>query len=128
MAEDEVTDTDASIGEGLNDDSIGKSFRERAVVKSVSLRPRRGDVAGLLGPNGACKTTCFYMITGLIVADYGHIYLDGEDLTLQPMYQRARLGIGCLPQEAAGGRGGAGAGGGGAGGERRGRGREEAQA
>src|SRR3569833_4579904 len=100
MADAEVTDTAASIGEGLTVDRIGKSFRERAVVKSVSLRLRRGEVAGLLGPNGAGKTTCFYMITGLIVADYGHIYLDGEDITLQPMYQRARLGIGYLPQEA----------------------------
>src|SRR3569832_1909440 len=118
MADAEVPDTAAPIGEGLTVDRIGKSFRERAVVKSVSLRLRRGEVAGLLGPNGAGKTTCFYMITGLIVADYGHIYLDGEDITLQPMYQRARLGIGYLPQEAAGGRGGTGAEGGGAGGGR----------
>ena len=81
-------------------DSIGKSFRERAVVKNVSLSLRRGEVAGLLGPNGAGKTTCFYMITGLIVPDYGAIRLDGEDITAQPMYQRARLGIGYLPQEA----------------------------
>ncbi|MBS0296521.1 MAG: LPS export ABC transporter ATP-binding protein [Proteobacteria bacterium] len=100
MADAEVSDTSAPIGEGLTVDRIGKSFRERAVVKSVSLRLRRGEVAGLLGPNGAGKTTCFYMITGLIVADYGHIYLDGEDITAQPMYQRARLGIGYLPQEA----------------------------
>src|SRR3569832_1798702 len=100
MADAEVPATAAPIGEGLTVDRIGKSFRERAVVKSVSLRLRRGEVAGLLGPNGAGKTTCFYMITGLIVADYGHIYLDGEDITLQPMYQRARLGIGYLPQEA----------------------------
>src|SRR3569623_1625919 len=100
MADAEVTDTAASIGEGLTVDRIGKSFRERAVVKSVSLRLRRGEVTGLLGPYGAGKTTCFYMITGLIVADYGHIYLDGEDISLQPMYQRARLGIGYLPQAA----------------------------
>ena len=70
------------------------------MVRNVSLRLRRGEVAGLLGPNGAGKTTCFYMITGLIPADYGSIYLDGEDVTGQPMYQRARLGIGYLPQEA----------------------------
>ena len=59
----------------------------------------RGEVAGLLGPNGAGKTTCFYMITGLIPADYGNIYLDGENITGQPMYQRARMGVGYLPQE-----------------------------
>ncbi len=85
--------------EGLFVDRIGKSFRGRAVVKSVSLRLGRGEVAGLLGPNGAGKTTCFYMITGLVAADYGAIYLDGEDITSQPMYQRARLGVGYLPQE-----------------------------
>jgi len=86
--------------EGLFVDSIGRSFGGRAVVKSVSLRLRRGEVAGLLGPNGAGKTTCFYMITGLVPAEYGSIYLDGENITAQPMYQRARLGVGYLPQEA----------------------------
>jgi lipopolysaccharide export system ATP-binding protein len=85
---------------GLFVDGIGKSFRGRAVVRSVTLRLDRGEVAGLLGPNGAGKTTCFYMVTGLVPADYGTIYLDGEDITAQPMYQRARLGIGYLPQEA----------------------------
>lgn len=85
---------------GLYAESIGKSFRGRAVVRSVTLRLARGEVVGLLGPNGAGKTTCFYMITGLVPADYGAIYLDGEDITAQPMYQRARLGIGYLPQEA----------------------------
>jgi len=87
-------------GTGLFADSIGKSFRGRSVVSSVSLRLARGEVAGLLGPNGAGKTTCFYMITGLIGVDYGAIYLDGEDITAQPMYQRARMGVGYLPQEA----------------------------
>ena len=86
-------------GSGLAVDKIGKSFRGRPVVKSVSLSLRRGEVAGLLGPNGAGKTTCFYMITGLIPADYGAIRLDGEDVTALPMYQRARLGLGYLPQE-----------------------------
>jgi len=90
----------APDSEGLIVDSIGKSFGDRPVVKSVSLRRKRGEVAGLLGPNGAGKTTCFYMITGLIAADYGSIYLDGEDITAQPMFQRARLGVGYLPQEA----------------------------
>ncbi len=86
--------------DGLLVDGIGKSFRDRVVVNHVSLRLRRGEVAGLLGPNGAGKTTCFYMITGLIAADYGRIVLDGEDITAQPMYQRARMGLGYLPQEA----------------------------
>jgi len=89
----------ATQGEGLRVERIGKSFRRRPVVKSVSLQLHRGEVAGLLGPNGAGKTTTFYMITGLVAADYGRIYLDGEDITEQPMYQRARLGIGYLPQE-----------------------------
>ncbi len=88
------------LPEGLYVDAVGKSFRDRPVVKDVSLRLGRGEVAGLLGPNGAGKTTCFYMITGLIQPDYGRIYLDGEDVTAQPMYQRARLGVGYLPQEA----------------------------
>ncbi len=88
-----------TIPTGLYADNIGKSFGPRTVVKSVSLRLERGEVVGLLGPNGAGKTTCFYMITGLIPADYGSIYLDGQDVTPQPMYQRARMGIGYLPQE-----------------------------
>jgi lipopolysaccharide export system ATP-binding protein len=89
----------APTDEGLVVDNIGKSFRGRAVVKGVSLTLGRGEVSGLLGPNGAGKTTCFYMITGLIPVDYGSIYLDGENITEQPMYQRARMGVGYLPQE-----------------------------
>jgi lipopolysaccharide export system ATP-binding protein len=85
---------------GLVVEKIGKSFRKRPVVRGVSLSLRRGEVVGLLGPNGAGKTTCFYMITGLIPADYGTIQLDGHDVTQMPMYRRARLGIGYLPQEA----------------------------
>ncbi|OZA82479.1 MAG: ABC transporter ATP-binding protein, partial [Caulobacter sp. 39-67-4] len=92
--------SDRPDADGLFVDAVGKSFGDRPVVKSVSLRLKRGEVAGLLGPNGAGKTTCFYMITGLIAADYGSIYLDGEDITAQPMFQRARLGVGYLPQEA----------------------------
>jgi len=84
---------------GLIVADIGKSFRGRAVVRNVSLTLARGEVAGLLGPNGAGKTTCFYMITGLIPVDYGAIYLDGLEITQQPMFQRARMGLGYLPQE-----------------------------
>ena len=79
---------------------VEKSFGGRKVVKGVSLYVRRGEAVGLLGPNGAGKTTVFYMITGLIKADRGRIELDGHDVTGLPMYQRARLGIGYLPQEA----------------------------
>ena len=79
---------------------VEKSFGGRKVVKGVSLYVRRGEAVGLLGPNGAGKTTVFYMITGLIKADRGRIDLDGYDITGLPMYQRARLGIGYLPQEA----------------------------
>ena len=80
--------------------SIEKSFVGRMVVKGVSLHVRKGEAVGLLGPNGAGKTTVFYMMTGLIKADKGRIELDGCDVTKLPMYQRARLGIGYLPQEA----------------------------
>ncbi|MCE9522161.1 MAG: LPS export ABC transporter ATP-binding protein, partial [Alphaproteobacteria bacterium] len=85
---------------GLAVVQVGKSFRRRPVVRNVSLQVRRGEAVGLLGPNGAGKTTCFYMITGLIPVDSGSIFLDGHDITALPMYRRARLGIGYLPQEA----------------------------
>ena len=81
-------------------EGVEKSFVGRKVVKDVSLYVRRGEAVGLLGPNGAGKTTVFYMITGLIKADEGNIELEGHDVTALPMYQRARLGIGYLPQEA----------------------------
>jgi lipopolysaccharide export system ATP-binding protein len=87
-------------GRGLVADRVGKSFNKRPVVRSVSLSVRRGEVVGLLGPNGAGKTTCFYMISGLIPADTGSIEVDGHDVTGLPMYRRARMGIGYLPQEA----------------------------
>ena len=80
--------------------SVEKSFGTRQVVRGVSIYVRRGEAVGLLGPNGAGKTTVFYMITGLIKADRGAIELDGHDVTKLPMYRRARLGIGYLPQEA----------------------------
>jgi lipopolysaccharide export system ATP-binding protein len=93
--------TRASDGsQGLVVTRIGKSFNRRPVVRSVSLSLRRGEVVGLLGPNGAGKTTCFYMISGLVPADTGKIEVDGHDVTGLPMYRRARLGIGYLPQEA----------------------------
>ena len=85
---------------GLIAKNMGKRFKKRPVVRGVSIALQRGEVVGLLGPNGAGKTTCFYIITGLMPADYGNIYLDGEDITDLPMYRRARLGIGYLPQEA----------------------------
>ena len=86
--------------EGLVAQNIAKSFGKRQVVRDVSLSLQRGEVVGLLGPNGAGKTTCFYMIMGLIGVDSGTISIDGEDVTRLPMYQRARLGVGYLPQEA----------------------------
>jgi len=80
--------------------NLGKSYGGRQVVKDVSLLVRRGEAVGLLGPNGAGKTSVFYMITGLVRPDKGGIELDGNDVTTLPMYRRARLGIGYLPQEA----------------------------
>jgi lipopolysaccharide export system ATP-binding protein len=88
-----------SPAEGLVVEGLYKSYKRRPVVRGVSLSVRRGEAVGLLGPNGAGKTTVFYMITGLVAADAGRINLDGADITHLPMYQRARLGIGYLPQE-----------------------------
>lgn len=85
---------------GLAAYNLGKQYRKRPVLRDVSLRLQRGEAVGLLGPNGAGKTTCFYIVMGLIAADTGTIELDGQDLTHLPMYRRARLGIGYLPQEA----------------------------
>ena len=85
---------------GLVAANLGKSFRKRPVLRDVNVGVQRGEAVGLLGPNGAGKTTCFYIITGLIGPDVGTISLDGQDLTELPMYRRARLGIGYLPQEA----------------------------
>lgn len=82
------------VAEGLR-----KRYRQREVVRDFGLRLDAGEVVGLLGPNGAGKTTCFYMIVGLVAADAGRILLDGRDITGEPMYQRARLGVGYLPQE-----------------------------
>jgi len=87
------------IGDGLEVRSIAKSYDRRAVLHDVSLEVHRGEVVGLLGPNGAGKTTCFYSVMGLVKPDSGLIYLDGKDITELPMYRRAILGLGYLPQE-----------------------------
>jgi lipopolysaccharide export system ATP-binding protein len=83
------------VAEGLR-----KRYKQREVVREFGLSLDAGEVVGLLGPNGAGKTTCFYMIVGLVAADAGRIVLDGRDITAEPMYTRARLGVGYLPQEA----------------------------
>lgn len=88
-----------SIPQGLWISKVKKVYGKRPVVRDVSLHIRQGEVVGLLGPNGAGKTTTFSLIAGLITPDAGAIYLDGEEITAFPMYQRARLGIGYLPQE-----------------------------
>ncbi|WP_374299639.1 LPS export ABC transporter ATP-binding protein [Ferrovibrio sp.] len=85
---------------GLAAHRLGKSFKKRPVLRDVSLYVQRGEAVGLLGPNGAGKTTTFYIMTGLIRPDHGTITLDGHDITGLPMYRRARLGMGYLPQEA----------------------------
>ena len=92
--------TGASDAAGLRAHSIGKTYKKRAVVHDVSVNVRRGEAVGLLGPNGAGKTTTFYMIVGLVQPDQGTISLEGAEITQLPMYRRARLGIGYLPQEA----------------------------
>jgi len=85
---------------GLVIDSIAKSYGGRLVLRDVSLNVQQGEVVGLLGPNGAGKTTTFYSVTGLVAPDHGRVLVDGRDITHLPMYKRARLGIGYLPQEA----------------------------
>lgn len=90
----------AAENSGMEVRNIGKAYKKRPVIRDISLQVQRGEAVGLLGPNGAGKTTTFYIITGLITPDYGDIALDGEIITSLPMYRRARLGIGYLPQEA----------------------------
>jgi lipopolysaccharide export system ATP-binding protein len=87
-------------GQGLIAANLGKSYRKRPILRDVSLSLRRGEVAALLGPNGAGKTTCFYVIAGLVAPDSGTVSVEGVDVTYLPMYRRAKLGIGYLPQEA----------------------------
>jgi lipopolysaccharide export system ATP-binding protein len=91
--------TDASLAQGLRAENLCKSYAKRRVVGGVSVNVERGEAVGLLGPNGAGKTTCFSIITGLIRADSGEVFLDDYNITSLPMYRRARLGIGYLPQE-----------------------------
>jgi lipopolysaccharide export system ATP-binding protein len=90
----------ADTGGGLAAVGVGKVYKKRPVVRNVSIGLHRGEAVGLLGPNGAGKTTTFYMIVGLVRPDTGSIHLDGANITGMPMYRRARLGIGYLPQEA----------------------------
>jgi lipopolysaccharide export system ATP-binding protein len=98
---DPATDAAANqpLGSGLEVISIAKSYDKRAVLTDISLNVAKGEVLGLLGPNGAGKTTCFYSIMGLVKPDSGRILMDGEDVTKLPMYRRAILGLGYLPQE-----------------------------
>ncbi len=96
----EVVDNQGTNGHCLSTDGLVKVYRRRRVVDEVSIEVNGGEVVGLLGPNGAGKTTTFYMITGFIRPNAGQVYLDGVDITMRPMYKRARLGIGYLPQEA----------------------------
>lgn len=84
----------------LRAESLGKRYRSRKVLSDLSIEVHAGEVVGLLGPNGAGKTTAFYMIVGLVPCDEGHIFLDDREITRLPMYRRARLGLGYLPQEA----------------------------
>jgi lipopolysaccharide export system ATP-binding protein len=92
-------DQAATTDIGLDVRSIAKAYDRRAVLHDVSLAVHRGEVVGLLGPNGAGKTTCFYSVMGLVKPDSGRIFLDGQDITDLPMYRRAILGLGYLPQE-----------------------------
>jgi len=88
-----------SGNQGLQAKGIGKSFNKRRVVRNVSIGLQRGEAVGLLGPNGAGKTTTFYMLAGLLPADEGQVFIDERDVTGMPIFQRARLGMGYLPQE-----------------------------
>ena len=96
--DEERTQEQVSVG-GLHVRSIAKAYDRRQVLHDVSLDVHRGEVVGLLGPNGAGKTTCFYSVMGLVKPDSGRIWLDGQDITELPMYRRAVLGLGYLPQE-----------------------------
>jgi len=92
--------TATASSSGLSISHIGKSYGRRPVLRDISMDLHRGEVVALLGPNGAGKTTCFYAVAGLVLPDSGSVLIDGVDATLLPMYRRAKLGIGYLPQEA----------------------------
>ena len=97
-----MTDLPFEVAEGqdgLKIESLRKSYRKRLVIRDVSMQLHRGEVVALLGPNGSGKTTCFYSIAGLVTPEGGKVSIDGRDVTRMPMYRRARLGIGYLPQE-----------------------------
>jgi len=98
MAQPDLTVADGMAGLSIR--SIGKSYKRRPVLRDVSMELKRGEVVALLGPNGAGKTTCFYTVAGLVTPEAGSVIVDGHDVTLLPMYRRAKLGIGYLPQEA----------------------------
>jgi len=85
--------------QGLKIRNLRKSYRKRLIIRDVSLELKRGEVVALLGPNGSGKTTCFYCIAGLVMPDGGQVLIDGQDVSTFPMYRRAKLGIGYLPQE-----------------------------
>lgn len=89
-----------TVPKGLTASHLSKRYKKRPVLRDVSLSVQRGEAVALLGPNGAGKTTSFYIMTGLIAADNGYIMIDGQDITNLPMYRRARMGVGYLPQEA----------------------------
>ena len=97
MVPPELTVTEGSVG--LHVRNLRKSYKKRLVIRDISLDLARGEVVALLGPNGSGKTTCFYAIAGLISPEAGQVIIDGRDVTALPMYRRARLGIGYLPQE-----------------------------
>jgi lipopolysaccharide export system ATP-binding protein len=86
-------------GQGPAGRGLRKSYRNRPVIRDVAMTLDRGEVVALLGPNGSGKTTCFYCIAGLVAPDSGQVYIDGQDVTALPMYRRAQMGIGYLPQE-----------------------------
>src|SRR3990172_2405803 len=86
--------------QALEAKKLERAYRGRKIVRGISLQVKHGEVVGLLGPNGAGKTTTFYMVVGLVRPDQGRVLLDGMEITKMPMYQRARNGIGYLPQEA----------------------------
>lgn len=94
-----MTDKANGGSSGLDIRNLRKGYRKKLVIRDVSLHVERGQVAALLGPNGSGKTTCFYTIAGLVGADAGRVLIDGQDVTALPMYRRARMGIGYLPQE-----------------------------